>query len=337
MPGVNYSDAATNQAAATEVSQVTGAPASVSDPNEAGAGTLAGGAGGAGAVAVGPDGNAAFNAFINVYTWGLQPSVTGDLLQGARALMNDEPMLPWISNLMATIMRSWCSAPNGDFMAWFPDYFGLWDSAARMNIKSIEIQDFTVEWYDQEIVTHQYVVGTPVAMFDTRTATVTAASGGAGSGSGLAWMLGTDGIATVDFPEIFQALFGMSASQQFIDEYLDRFGGRPDTVNIPTIRWRSGSEFFMALYLFMQRWANQFRADVPMTFMPELWPGMLMVLPEYQFQAYILEVQHTFQFGPGGGFMTKAKICAPARTSQKTDIFGLLPLSGGARKEGEKK
>jgi hypothetical protein len=81
----------------------------------------------------------------------------------------------------------------------------------------------------------------------------------------------------------------------------------------------------------MQRWANQFRADVPMTFMPELWPGMLLVLPEFQFQAYILEVNHTFQFGPGGGFSTRAKICAPARTSKKTDIFGLLPLAGSAR------
>jgi cell wall-associated NlpC family hydrolase len=331
MPGVDYKDAATTQAAAAVVSKVINQPTTVSDPNETGTGTLAGGAGGAGGAAAGPDGNAAFNAFVNVYVWGFQRSYTGDLLSGARALMNDEPMLPWISNLMATIMRSWCSAPNGDFMAWFPDYFGLWDSAAKMNVKSIELQDFTVEWYDQEIVTHQYVVGVPMAMFDTRTATVTASQGGAGSGSGLYWMMSTQGVATMDFPEIFQAVFGITASQQFVNEYLDRFGGRPNVINAPTIRWNSGAEFFMALYLFMQRWANQFRADVPMTFMPELWPGMLLVLPEFQFQAYILEVNHTFQFGPGGGFSTRAKICAPARTSKKTDIFGLLPLAGSAR------
>jgi hypothetical protein len=329
MPGVDYRDAATNQAAAAEVSRIINQPTSVSDPNEAGTGTLAGGAGGA--VATGPDGNAAFNAFVNVHVWGLTASYTGDSLAGARALMNDEPMLPWISNLMSSVMRSWCSAPNGDFMAWFPDYFGLWDSAAKMNVKSIELQDFTVEWYDQEIVTHQYVVGTPVAMFDTRTATVQAADGGAGGGAGLAWMMQTDGVATMDFTGIFRAIFGVEASQQFVDEYLDRFGGRPNIVNVPTIRWQSGGEFFMALYMFMQRWANQFRADVPMTFMPELWPGMLLCLPEYQFQSYILEVQHTFQFGPGGGFHTKAKICAPARTSNKTDIFGMLPLAGSAR------
>lgn len=329
MPGVAYADAGTTAAAAAEISRVTGQQTSVSDPNEVGTGTDASGAGGTGAT--GPDGNAAFNAFVNIYTWKISPSYSGSLYTGPVALMNDEPMLPWISNLMATIMRSWCSAPNGDFMAWFPDYFGLWDSAAKMNVKSIEIQDFTVEWYDQEIVTHQYVVGTPVAQFDTATATVRASSD-EGDSAGLYWMLTTSGIATVDFPEIFSALFGVAASQQFIDEYLDRFGGRPNTVNIQTIRFKSGAEFFMALYMFMQRWANQFRADVPMTFMPELWPGMLLVLPEYQFQAYILEVNHSFQFGPGGGFKTQAKICAPARTSAKTDIFGLLPLSGSARK-----
>jgi hypothetical protein len=85
----------------------------------------------------------------------------------------------------------------------------------------------------------------------------------------------------------------------------------------------------MALYLFMQRWAAQFRASVPMTFMPELWPGMLLRLPEYNFQAYIVEVQHTFQFGPGGGFHTAAQIVAPARMSgDRSDILGMLPLGG---------
>jgi hypothetical protein len=201
-----------------------------------------------------------------------------------------------------------------------------------MNIKSIELMDFTVEWYDQEIVTHQYVVGAPRQTFDTRTATVTG-SGGTGKNNGLNWMLASEGFATVDFPKIFKAIFGVEASENFIKEYLERFGGRPNVVNLPAIQTHSPNEFFMALYLWMQRWANQFRAQVPMTFMPELWPGMLLCLPEYDFQAYILEVTHQFQFGPGGGFHTTAKICAPARTKEKTDILGLLPLSGSARTE----
>lgn len=334
LPGVNYTDAATTPQAAAVVAQATGAPTTVSDPNEFGPNALPGAIGGGGAL--GDNGAAAaaavgaqvFNAVVNLYTWGLQPDPSGALLAGPRAMMNDEPLLPYISNLMSACMRSWCSGPNGDFISWFPDYFGLWDSAAKMNIQSIELMDFTVEWNDQQIVTHQYVIGTPAAMFDTRTATVTGVS--LGNNTSLALMLTTNGIATMDFPQIFKAVFGQDASQQFVDQFLDRFGARPNVVNLPSVQ-QGKNEFFMALYLFMQRWAGQFKASVPMTFMPELWPGMLLCLPEFDFQAYILEVQHNFQFGPNGGFNTAANICAPARTTDKTSIFGLLPLAGSGR------
>jgi cell wall-associated NlpC family hydrolase len=321
MPGVDYRDAATNAAAAAEVSRIIAQPTTISDPNESGTGTTGGG--GSAATMVDTDGGA-FEKFVNVYVWGLTPNTTGDVLVGARAMMNDEPILPYVANLMSACMRSWCSAPNGDLMAWFPDYFGIWNSAAAMDVRSIELMDFTVDWYDQEIVTHQYVVGTPMTYLDPTTANTS----GQSSGSQFGWSLASQGIATMDYPQIFQAVFGESASEQFVKDYLDRFGGRPNVVNIPIIR-QGAPEFFMALYLFMQRWANQFRASVPMTFMPELWPGMLLRLPEFGFQAYINEVQHTFQFGPGGGFRTQAQIIAPSRTSgSKTDILGMLPLGG---------
>lgn len=323
LPGVNYSDAATNQAAATKLATITGAPTTVSDPNEFGASATPG-AIGAGGSDPGVSGAWAFNALINAYSWGLKQTDTmGNNLMGPLALMNDEPILPYIANLLAAGMRSWCSAPNGDFMAWFPDYFGIWNTAAKMNIRAIELMDFTVEWDDQEIVTHQYVVGTPAQTFDVSSGTVS-------GDTGYYWALTTKGIATMEYPGIFKAIFGHDATQQFVDDYLNRFGGRPNMMNIPVLKVGSKQEFFMALYLFMQRWANQFKANVPMTFMPELWPGMIMVLPEYKFQAYITGVQHTFSFGKGGGFHTSAQICAPARTQdQGSDVvFGLLPLGG---------
>jgi hypothetical protein len=139
--------------------------------------------------------------------------------------------------------------------------------------------------------------------------------------------LTTQGIATMDFPQVFRAIFGQDASDKFIQDYLTRFGGRPNMVTIPSIQ-QGRPEFFMALYLFMQNWANQFRATVPMTFMPELWPGMLLRLPEYNFQAYITQVTHSFQFGKNGFFLTDAQVVAPARLTNRTDMFGLLPLGG---------
>jgi hypothetical protein len=322
LPGVNYSDAATTPAAAQKIQGILGYSVSTSDPNEFpvdGGAVTTGGAGGTSNSA-----DDVFNALVNVYTWGFQPDMASQVLAGPRAMMNDEPFLPFLGNIMAASMRAYCSAPNGDFMAWFPDYFDLWGIAAKMDVRAIELMDFTVTWSDQQIVTHQYVVGTPLGY------SMLASDGSAqqATGGGLYWQLASQGVATMDFPQIFRALFGQDATQQFLDEYLGRFGGRPNLVNIPAVQ-QGRPEFFMALFLFMRRWADQFQADVPMTFMPELWPGMILRLPEFNFQAYVTEVHHQIQFGPDGYFRTYAKINAPARiTQQQNDVFGLLPLGG---------
>jgi cell wall-associated NlpC family hydrolase len=319
LPSLDYADAATTPEAAAAVQRAISRAATTSSADEFGAG--------ANPTVSNPSGGGetdAFNAFVNVYAWGFTPNPSGDIFAGPRAMMNDEPILPYISNLMGAAMRSWCSAPNGDFMAWFPDYFDIWGTAGRMQVRSIELQDFTVEWWDQGIVTHQYVTGVPHTLFDTRTGAVSA---NPDAGGQLYWQLTTQGIATMDFPQVFRAIFGQDASEKFIRDYLSRFGGRPNMVTIPSIQ-QGRPEFFMALYLFMQHWANQFQAKVPMTFMPELWPGMLLRLPEYNFQAYVTEVTHSFQFGKGGFFLTDAKVVAPARLTNRTDMFGMLPLGG---------
>lgn len=322
LPGINYSSSATTQAAANLITSLLKYKTTTSDPTQFGANaTPSSPDNQTGAGATDP-----FNALVNVYTWGFNPSNDGDVFAGPRAMMNDEPIMPYISNLLGASMRSWCSAPNGDFMAWFPDYFNIWGITAIMNVKAIELMDFTVDWSDQQIVTHQYVVGVPQALFDTSSGSVSPYDPSGGSGQ-LYWELYTQGVATMDFPQIFRAIFGQDATTEFVQNYLSRFGGRPNMITIPTIS-QGRPEFFMALYLFMQRWANQFQANIPLTFMPELWPGMILRLPEFNFQAYITEVEHTFQFGPNGGFQTNAQVCAPARIDDQTSMFGLLPLGG---------
>lgn len=322
--GVNYSDAATTQAAAQTIQSKLGYSANVTDPNEfkvdgAAVDASQGSGGESSALDV-------FNALINVYTWGYVPDLAGQILVGPRALMNDQPILPFVGNLMAASMRSWCSAPNGDFMAWFPDFFDLWGIAAKMDVRSIELMDFTVTWSDLQTVTHQYVIGVPAGITNSiNSAGQTFANG---SNSGYAWQLTSSGIATMDFPQIFRAIFGQDASQQFLDEFLGRFGARPNTVTLPTVK-QGLPEFFMALFLFMRKWADQFSASIPLTWMPELWPGMILRLPEFNFQAYITEVNHSFKLGKDGYFRTTVNVCAPSRITQKAnDVFGLLPLGG---------
>jgi hypothetical protein len=222
-------------------------------------------------------------------------------------------------------MRAFCSAPNGDFIAWFPDYFNVWGTAAVMNIQPIELQDFTVDWSDQQIVTHEYVIGSIAALLDNTSGGIL--SNNDASYSGLTQMLTTNGIATMDFPQIFQAIYGKPASQKFITDYLTRFGARPNLDQMANIQ-HGRQEFFMALWNFMYYWSAQFSAEVPMTFMPELYPGMILKIPAFDFQAYVTEVEHSGTYGENGGFTTKATIVAPARTSSRDDLFGMLPLGG---------
>ena len=329
LPGIDYTDAATTQAAADTLTQLTGTQHTVSNPAEfPGDGTGSTTPGAAGSASNGTDSSASvFNALINVYTWGYVPSVAGQVLAGPRALMNDDPILPFVANLMQASMRSWCSAPNGDFMAWFPDYFDIWNYAGKMVIQPIELMDFTVDWADANIVTHQYVVGSIPGMgtvIDQGSGNLTTTNEG-----GLILDVTSQGIATMDFPQIFRAIFGQDATQDFLTEYLNRFGARPDIEQVPSIQ-QGRPEFFLALYLFMQHWANQFTANIPVTFMPEIWPGMIAQIPAFSFQAYVVNVTHTFSFGPNGSFTTNIDVCAPARIgdSDKMSVFGMLPAGG---------
>lgn len=300
----------------------------------AGANVTPGGAPAAGGG--GGEAEAIFNALINIYSWGWEPNTSGNMWPGARAMMNDSPLLPYIANVMGSSLRAWCSAPNGDFMAWFPDYFGIWETAGILTVQPVELMDFTVDWYDQQIVTHQYVVGVHNSMFSQATGQV---SGGSQGMDNMVWQATTKGVATMEFKSIFKAILGYEVSQEFVDHYLARFGGRPQVETMPMIyRGPEGqAEFFMALYLFMQRWADQFHAEVPMTFMPELWPGMLIQIPAYNFQCYVKTVKHEFRYGKGGYFRTKAETSAPARLDDKASIFGLLPKAGPRDQDDKQK
>ncbi|MCW2930041.1 MAG: peptidoglycan endopeptidase [Actinomycetia bacterium] len=261
------------------------------------------------------------------------------VLTGPRALLNDQPLLPFLKNLFGSVMRSYCSGPNGDLIAWFPDYYGIWGTAAIMRVEPIELQDFTVYWDDSSLVTHQYTVAPPAQQLDLgsgQAASITVPATGQTLPLETILALTTTGIASVDIPAIMYALFGLeptaAAAQKFITYVYNRFGARPDLQQLPGVIGPQG-EFFSALFLFMRSWAYQYNADVPLTFMPELWPGMLLQIPTYGFQAYVTTVTHSFQMGEGGFFSTSVNIAAPARLPGSGNDSGGqligLPIAGG--------
>lgn len=248
---------------------------------------------------------------------------------GIRALLNDQPLLPYLKNLFNATMRSFSSAPNGDLIGWFPDYYGIWGTAASMIVEPIEIKDFNVEWSDDFFVTHQYTVASASTnSLDLAT--------GLSSPADVLPAATTVGIATIDVPSILYALFGIEPdkenAQKFINFIYNRFGARPDFQQLPGVVGTKG-EFFSALFLFMRQWAYQYNADIPLTFMPELWPGMLIKIPAFDFQAYVTTVTHSFSFGEQGGFSTSVNIAAPARLpkslNDRNHVLIGLPIAGG--------
>ena len=261
-------------------------------------------------------------------------TATSEALVGIRALINDQPLLPYLMNLFNSTMRSFCSAPNGDLIAWFPDYYGLWGTAAKMVVEPIEVMDFTVQWSDDAFVTHMFTMaGMP------GNTTIDVGSGSIGDSSlegvGANRWTQTLGIASIDVPAIMYALFGIDATPQQAQDFAGfiykRFGARPNYEEMPGLQGPK-AEFFSALFLFMRRWAYQYNADIPLTFMPELWPGMLIQIPAFDFQAYVTTVTHTFRFGQGGGFQTTVNIAAPARLPKsegdRDNVLLGLPLAG---------
>jgi cell wall-associated NlpC family hydrolase len=253
-------------------------------------------------------------------------------LGGPRTLLNDQPLLPYLKNLFNSTMRSFCSAPNGDLIAWYPDYYGMWGAAAKMVIEPIEVQDFEVTWSDDYMVTHQFVVNSPLGtnLFDPATATVQNSVGESYLAQSAVL---TSGVVTIDFPGVWKALFGMDMDEKEAKAYADwikqRFGARPDYQQMPALVGPK-AQLFAAIFLFMRQFAYQYSASVPLTFMPELYPGMLIQIPEFNFQAYVTTVTHNFKFGEGGGFSTSVNIAAPARlTGEGNKLLG-LPMAGKA-------
>lgn len=249
-----------------------------------------------------------------------ESSDESNYLAGYKALMNDTPVMQTIADLVGVVGRNYCSAPNGDFIAWWPDYWGEYGISGAMDIELIELQDFAITWSDASLITHEYVegsVGTTI------------------SGPLPAWVGNvqsaylTHGVATVEIPRLLDAVININSQMYpFMKDpqaLLTRFGARIDRQQIGTI-YGAAQEFYYAVKLFIQSWAQMFSAEIPMTFMPELFPGMLLRIPELKIQFYVSEVHHTVDMSDNGGFHTTASVVAPS--SMDGSGFGILPKAG---------
>ena len=305
---------------------------------DSGSVTNGGGGGGGGNVGAGGENiakAAAFATFFQLTT--VQEMALSRTLDGEKSLMNDKPLFPFIQQLTEASLRNFQSMPNGNFYAFYPDYFGgMGHRKPYWKIRDIEIIDGGIDLSDASLATHVYIVGSTLGSWEQSV--------------GLPEELSSSGVVTIFNAFMVNFLDGNFApelddpyedvkpgkkakrrSAKHEDEwkkdkpeltdkdnaiaFLKKYGARPHMEQMPMIR-SPYYELFLAYQRFCLLWAEQFSTTFELTFMPELFPGGLIEFEDHQIQCYVESVSHNCSYS--GGFTTSVVLSAPASTRQDT-------------------
>lgn len=216
---------------------------------------------------------------------------------GDKAILNDVPLMSEIVKLCKGSLRSFCSAPDGSFVAFFPDYFNVTWKKPYFILEDIEIKDLTINRSDSGLATHVFVAG-DISKGGTMTE--------------IDRWLATVGVVSVEH----EALMSQLINKNFGDgdfnskEFLRRFGARPFKETSPALSDKV-FEYFYALNQFMYYWSKQFSSTLSITFMPELFPGARVGFGgEHDLTVYVEGVTHSCSYSTG--FSTSVTVTAPA-------------------------
>ncbi len=268
------------------------------------------------------------------------------LLRGQRSLMNDVPLFDSVKEAVNASMRNFCSLPNGDFIAWYPDYFNISRKRPWLRISASELIKCTIDLSDKSLATHVYIIGNPLGQGTTLNNGTTL----------LLDELFGSGVMTVEMPGILDSFlkpfldnedspqnpterepahgseeYKKNERQEILD-FLELYGARPYKEQNLTLR-HPYIEVFYAYHKFVELWASQFLSSAEFTFMPELEPGMIIEVPNYKdetmnFSFYVRDVTHQFSYT--GGFTTNAVLIAPGwpyyDKNKKNKNIGMVPV-----------
>lgn len=277
---------------------------------------------------------------------GIEDMVTAVALGAeGKGLMHDQSLMPWIQQLCTASLRSFQSLPNGDFYAFYPDYFGeMGTSEPYWVIDDIEVLDGGINLTDESLATHVYAIGDnswPVnnelvnELFSAGTISVynaflgnlivdTKNSQGASPSSvknksGQNKQGSAQSNATT---EVGADLSGDIMDSEQAGAFIQRYGARPLVQNYPMVR-SAIYEMLLAYQQFMMAWSSQFQTPFAFTFMPEIFPGGKVAFQQHGLQMYVEEVVHEWDYAEAG-FTTTATLSAPARWG-KTNNDDLPP------------
>lgn len=280
------------------------ADGSVSDPN--GTSSTDGGGGGEPALSENTAKATAFATFFELP--GLMNSMESQALRGQRSLMNDQPLFPFVEQLCAASLRSFQSMPNGNFFAFYPDYFGSMNwRTPYWEIHDVEIINGQIELNDDSLATHVYAVGDTVSIggFGIEIADKIASGGVVNIFNAFMTGFLNQNPTTKDKKDKRPILMNKAQALAFLEKY----GARPYYEEAPMVR-SPYYEAFLAYQRFLLLWSKQMITSFEFTFMPELFPGGIVAFPEHGIQCFIDEVVHECSYTDG--FVTRANLSAPA-------------------------
>jgi len=240
-----------------------------------------------------------------------------------KAFINDEPLIQTVISFAQAGLRNFQSAPNGDFIAYYPDYFGLDGKDAVFSLEDIEMKNVQIDLNDDAMATHVYIAGSMSMQ---------------ASNSGILGWLNSKGVATVENEWLFRRMTAAAPHVpgellQSGKEIMKKFGARPLSRTMTSIIG-GPMEFLMAVQLFMQKWAEQYSTVVETTFLPEIFPGMRVHLVQHNLQVYVSEVTHAGDFE--NGFTTTMTIMAPSNPTilnLATSIFNATAQEISSRQD----
>lgn len=280
-------------------------------------------------------------------------AAASQLLVGERALANDEPVWNTVKDIFNSSLRTVMAGPDGTFMAWYPDYWGVSGNTPCLLLDDIELIDLKITQSDDTFVSHQFCAGvntggqyltssgqTSDMQWALTQGVVSIESNTAALSSGVLNDVGENAISN-EPSELLKKLINIPEGEEWRftpRELYRRYGARPakkqlqHVIEKPNDSGTSGGTdanpqyilpFLYALYEFMRNWANQYQMSLQITWMPNIWPGMRVKVKSLGLSGYVTNVQHSG--GPNAGqYSTSVTLVCPQCEKGDTRFPGMV-------------
>ena len=235
-------------------------------------------------------------------------------------LANDKPAIEYVSACCKSSLRSYMSAPDGSFIAFVPDWFGMINTGnaekAVIDIPQVETKTFDINFDKSSYVSHYFLTtneATPNTYNYVNMSTLNDTLRLMMSSGTITMQYQTD--ALVKLMDITAA--GVPQTPDGMRQLMKRWGisvRREDNQYIQD----STLTTIYALYQFLKYWANCFKSNVNITFRPEIIPGCRVRFPWAENISMFVEAcTHSWSATDGGS--TSLTLTSP----MKGEMYGV--------------